>query len=280
MESLFGEEAATGTLGTTLSLAWAVFAFSRGIARLIIGFICWGAGIYAGYWAFRHSPTLLGNFFTSVPTSAMVISSIVAGGIVHRMSQKLVDTIFEAAGPALTTKGKLAHAGWSLFPGAAMLLVLALGVRWFGAVSEMNAVHEAVQNKAARAGWEVPMPTRFMHSLSRGKIGDMLYKYDPLHASEAATLCALLITEFDEDLFRKLQREPAVANVLRHPEVQKFRNDKDWRKAASYGNFGRVMTLTELRALLSNDEVSKALRKIKLEELLNQAWSPRAKVVH
>jgi hypothetical protein len=279
MESLFGGEAATGALGTALSLAWAVFAFSRGIARLIIGFVCWGAGIYAGYWAFRHSPTILSPFFTVIPTSAMIITSIIAGGVIHQSAKRLVDMVFEAAGPAATTKGKLAHAGWSLFPGAAMLLVLALGARWLGAVNLMNSVQDATQNKAERAQWSAPTATRFMLSLSRGKLGDMLYQYDPLHSSEAATLCAILITEFDEELFKKLLRDPQVGAILRNPEVQKFRADKDWKKAASHGSFGRALTLTELRTLLKNDSVSRPLREIKIEELLHQIWAPKAKIV-
>jgi hypothetical protein len=273
----FGSEASPGPAGTVMSVFWMLFAFHRGLARQFILFICLALGFVAGTWCFYNSPGVLSTLTGKASTLGMVISSIVGGGAVHQVTSRFAKKIFDGVGgPAATSRGKLTHAGISIFPGAAILAAIALLFRWGGALWTMGSVDSAVHSPKERLAWELPWGGKILRSLSKGHIGSLLDEHDPLKADSGTVLLCLLMAENDGQLWSNLQKDPLTGNIIRNYDVDQFRRSKKWIDARKARTYGRVLLMGEFKDVLSKPAVQNALQELDLQSVMTKHWVPRA----
>ncbi len=266
--------------GGTFGVLWFLFAMTRGITRQLVGFVCLGIGFLSGVLMFRLSPSLLGWLFNPMPTTAMAASSVVVAIVAYITTKRVLRYVYEASGPAKTQLGRWSQGGISLVPCLLLLTAAAVTIRWAGAIRMMASVNDAVRNPRERADWKPPYFTRLMENVARGSLGKWSHDLDPLKSRNAAALGSLLLTAQDPRMFQKLLESPDTGNILRHPDVALFLRSEEWKKSASYGTYGRVMTLPGFRRLIKHEHIKPALESLNVQEAIQNAWIPKARRVY
>lgn len=261
------------TSGGTLVVAFMAFAFVKGIAKQLLGMVCLGFGFVVGYLVFVNAPAHLQRWFTTVPSNAAIIASIVAGVIVHQVARRLLARMIQPGAGVPDSGGmRMRSAGFSLIPACFWLWVLGMGVRWTGALAQMKFVDEGIRAEQQSLNEEYPLFAQLQSALATGWRGTILNKTDPVSSTEAGALCSLLLVQRDPESWQRLRHDPQVRPILDHPEVQRLLRDKDWSKPASFRNYAELITLPEMTRVLKDQALVEKLRKINVEAIARNAF--------
>ncbi len=268
----FAEEQLLHTGGAGILGLFMLFAFAKGIAKQVFGMVCLALGFGAGYIAFRHAPEYLQKWFGVVHPNAVMITSIVAGAVVHQITRRLLGGLLRPEmGLPQSGGGRVRSAGLSLIPACFLLWVLGMGVRWTGVLAQMKFLDEGLINDKQSLLETVPYFARLQQSLTTGWVGNLLNRSDPVSSTEAGALGSLLLVQRDADSWQRLHQDPACAAILRHPSVQRLVRDKDWTKPASFQNYAELLTLPEMTQALKDPALVEQLRKLNVEMKIRAA---------
>ena len=272
LDSLFSVDRLLPTSGVGILLLFVLHGFIRGIARQFLGMVCLIPAFLAGYYVFLHAPPYLTKWFGNVPPNAVILTSIVGGGIVHQLTKRLLGGVVQPGAGVPSSQGmRFQSAGLSVIPACVLLWVIAMGVRWTGAMSQRKFIDEGIRGDQPSLQAAYPLFARLQQSLTTGWIGNLLNRTDPLNSTEAGALCSLLLIQRDPDSWERLHHLPAAQPILRHPAVQRLVRDKDWNKPASFQSYAELLTLPDLSAALKDPELLDRLQKINVEQLAREA---------
>ena len=270
--SLFSVDHLLPTSGGGILAAFMMLAFVRGIAKQMLGMVCLILGFIAGYMVFKNAPPYLTKWFGTVPPNAVIISSIIGGGIVHQIARRLLANVVQPGAGAPSSQGmRFQSAGLSIIPASVLIWVLAMGVRWTGAMSQMKFIDEGIRADKTSLLQDSPLFARLQHSLTTGWMGNVLNRTDPVSSTEASALCSLLLIQRDADSWQRLHRDPQARAILQHPAVQRLMRDKDWSKPASFQSYAELITLPDLATALKDPALVAQLQKINIEQTARQA---------
>jgi hypothetical protein len=249
-----------------------MFAFIKGIAKQLLGMVCLALGFAGGYVAFRHAPEYLQRWFGVVHPNAVIITSIVAGGLVHQVTRRVLGGVLRPGmGEPQSGGGRVKSAGLSLIPACFLLWVLGMGIRWTGVLSQMKFLDEGLREDKKSLMETLPLFARLQQTLTNGWAGNVLNRTDPVASTEAGALCSLLLVQRDSDSWQRLHQDPACAAILRNPAVTRLVRDKDWTKPASFQNYAELLTLPEMSTALKDGALVEQLRKINVEQKIREA---------
>ena len=272
LSSLFSVDHLLPTSGWGILVAFMMLAFVRGIAKQMLGMVCLILGFIAGYIVFKNSPPYLTKWLGSVPPNAVIISSILGGIIVHQIARRLLANVVQPGAGVPSSQGmRFQSAGLSILPACVLIWVLAMGVRWTGAMSQMKFIDEGIRADKTSLLQDSPLFARLQHSLTTGWIGNILNRTDPISSTEASALCSLLLIQRDPDSWQRLHRDPNARAIIQHPAVQHLLRDKDWTKPASFQNYAELITLPDLTTALKDPALVAQLQKINIEQTARQA---------
>jgi hypothetical protein len=270
--SWFSAEKLLQTGGGGILLWFMLFAFAKGIARQLLGMVSLAVGFLAGYIIFKNAPEHLQQWFGKVHPKGAITASIIGGTLVHLMVRRILGGLINPDSGVPNTGGmRVRSAGLSVIPACFLLWVIAMGVRWTGALAQMEFIDEGIRAEKNSLQQSSPLFARLQQSLTTGWVGNMLNRTDPVSSTEAGALCSLLLIQRDEESWGRLHRDPAALPILRHPAVVRLVRDKDWNKPASYQNYAELITLPELAVALKDQQLVAMLQKLDLEKTARHA---------
>jgi hypothetical protein len=268
----FAVENLLHTSGGGLLGIFMLLGFIKGVAKQLLGMGCLLIGFIAGYIAFRYAPIYLQKLFGVVDPHAVMITSIVVGGIVHQLCRRVVRGLLTSDMGAPQHGGhRVRSALFSVIPTCFLLWVLAMVVRWTGVLSQMKFLDEGLREATPSIMEKLPLLVQLQKSLTKDWVGAALNQTDPISSTEAGALCSLLLVQRDHDSWMRLRQDPDCAQILKHPSVQRLVQDKDWSKPASFQNYAQLLMLPELNEALKDKVLADQLRKINVEQKVRNA---------
>ncbi len=272
IDDFFSAEHSPRTVAIAVVAFFMAVAFIKGIARQLLGMLCLALGFVAGGLAFRQAPGLYSKWFDRVHPDAVIITSIVVGGIVHQLSRRLFRGMVQPGAGAPQNGGdRFRSALLSLIPAVFVVWVVAMAVRWIGALSLMQHIDEGIRAGKPSLLEKSPLFARLQRTLTTGQIGGLLNKTDPFSTAEAGTLCSLLLIRRDDDSWVRLLRDPLAGPIMHHPALVRLVRDKDWLRTASLANYAELLTLPEVSEALKDSALVEQLRALPVEVVARHA---------
>ena len=265
----------------------AVMGFLRGVGRLVLLGLALAAGAAAALAWFRYMPALCISWWGKNPEGFIKWGAVAAGLLAAFFARKLLNGIVRSEGPGPMDRRTRVRSGLlGLLPALLLVWGGAIAVRWAGAASQLRHLEQAVTTQSMEPMQEADIPARLSRSLTKGILGALLNRMDPLSSHEAATAAALMVLQREHHVWERAVRHPLAGPVLIQPAMRRLRDDNDVSHALSFSHYSRLLALPEMNAALDDLTLREALLSLDMERVLEEIITgrmtggpPRAAVV-
>ena len=116
---------------------------------------------------------------------------------------------------------------------------------------------------------------RLSNSLSKGVLGSILNRTDPMSSREASAACSLLVLQRNAHVWERARIHPSAGPVILQPPFLRLRNDNDVRYALSFSHYSRLLALPEMDAALNDHALREAVLNLDLDTVLQEVITGR-----
>jgi len=250
--------------------------FLRGIGRLILFGLALAAGVAAALAWFRYMPGLCISWFKKNSPEFVQWGAIVTGLLVAWLARRFLNGLVRGEGRGEIDRRTRVRGGLLGFiPALVLLWGGAVAMRWAGAASRLRHVEEAVETGDMKPLEGGDLFARVSGSLSKGVLGDIMNRTDPLSSREAGAAATLLVLQRNDTVWERTVRHPQAGPVILQPSFRRLRDDKDVEHALSFSHYSRLLALSEMDAALDDRVLREAVLNLDWDTVLPEVITGR-----
>ena len=254
----------------------AAMGFLRGIGRLIMLGLALAAGAAAALAWLRYGPALCISWFGKNPEGVIKYGALAAGLAVAWLARRFLNALVTGGGPGpMDGKARVRGGLLGFIPALFLLWGGAVAVRWAGAGSQLKHLEQAVEAQSMEPLESSDLFARLSNSLSKGTLGSILNRTDPMSSHEAAAAGALLVLQRNPNVWERARMHPGVGPIILQPPFLRLRNDNDVRYALSFSHYSRLLALPEMDAALDDRALREAVLNLDLDTVIKEVITGR-----
>ncbi len=247
----------------------AVMGFLRGVGRLVLLVLALAAGVAAALAWFRYMPALCILWWGKNPEGFIKYGAVGAGLLAAWFARRLLNGIVSSEGPGPMDRRTRVRGGLlGLVPAVLLVWGGAIAARWAGAASQLRHLEQAVDAQSLTPLEEADFISRISRSLTKGALGAVLNRLDPLGSHEAACAASLLVLQRQPAVWERAVRHPMAGPVILQESLKRLRHDNDVSHALSFSHYSRLLALPEMETALDDRTLREALLNLELDTVL------------
>jgi hypothetical protein len=251
-----------------VAVLFAGMAFLRGVGRLVLLVLALAAGVGAALLCYRYLPGI--QFVSKLPPEYLQYAALGVGLVAAFFARKLLNGIVSGDGGDNPDRSKVRSGLLGLIPALLLLWGGAVAARWAGAADYLRHVEQAVKAQSTAPLDEAGLVARLSRSLTKGVLGDIMERTDPMTSRESIAACALLTLQHHEPVWKRAWIHRSIGPVVQLPAFARLRDDHEVAGALSFSHYSRLLALTEVETALSDAALRERVLALEMEKVLGE----------
>ena len=267
-----------------LAALCALMAFLKGMGRLILLALSLAAGGAAAVACYRYLPGV--PSLSELSPQALQYGTLGAGLVVAWLTRRFLGGIVSGGGDVNPERSRLKSGLLGFIPALLLLYGGAVAARWAGAADYLWHLEQAVEAKDTAPLDKASILARLSRSLTKGMLGDIMERTDPITSRESIAACSLLVLQRQQAVWDRARRHRSIGPAVLLSSFDRLRDDHEVANALSFSHYSRLLALTEVRTALSDAPLRERVLGLELETALGEVITglqsggpPRAEVV-
>lgn len=256
-----------------LAVLCAGMAFLKGVGKLILLVLSVAAGVGAAVVCYRYLPGI--PALSNVPPQYLQYGTLGAGLVAAWLARKFLNGIVSSDGEDNPDRSKVKSGLLGFIPALLLIWGGAVAARWAGAADYLRHIEKAVDSQNTAPMDEAGIVARLSRSLTKGVLGDIMERSDPMTSRETIATCALLVLERQPAVWERARRHRHVGPAVQLPSFSRLKVDHEVKHAVSFSHYSRLLALTEIKTALSDAPLRERVLGLDMETVLGEVITGR-----